>query len=127
MPNLDTQGNMIRQYLLDFVVESKNAVAVESFGALGYLSCMKYCSMMLGNTSSGFTEATYFSKPVINLGERQKGRLLTPNIINCKIIKKDIIASIEKALYQPTIEGIDIYGEGNAAIKIIEILVKIIN
>ena len=44
-----------------------------------------------------------------------------------KIIKKDIIASIEKALYQPTIEGIDIYGEGNAAIKIIEILVKIIN
>jgi hypothetical protein len=47
--------------------------------------------------------------------------LLTPNIINCKIIKKDIIASIEKALYQPTIEGIDIYGEGNAADKIVSI------
>ena len=127
MPNLDTQGNMIRQYLLDFVIESKNAVAVESFGALGYLSCMKYCSMMLGNTSSGFTEAAYFSKPVINLGDRQKGRLVTPNIINCKITKKDIIDAVEIAVNRPELEGSEIYGTGNSATRIIEVLYKIIN
>ena len=127
MPNSDPESNIIRSKISDFVKLNSNAIAVENFGTIGYLSCMKHCKLMLGNTSSGFAEAAYFPKPVINLGERQKGRLLTPNIINCKIIKKDIISSIEKAFFQPTLEGSDIYGEGNSAVKIIEILDKIIS
>ncbi|MEO6306059.1 MAG: UDP-N-acetylglucosamine 2-epimerase, partial [Bacteroidia bacterium] len=54
MPNADTMGNMIREKLKQFIAQNKNAIGVESFGTLGYLSCMKYCKMMLGNTSSGF-------------------------------------------------------------------------
>lgn len=118
MPNLDTLGNMIRQYLLDFVAESKNAVAVESFGALGYLSCMKYSSMMLGNTSSGFVEASFFSRYVINLGQRQAGRIMSSNIYNCEIEKNAIVKAVENFMNRPVIDATSIYGNGTAASKI---------
>ena len=122
MPNLDILGNMIRQCLLDFVVESKNAVAVESFGALGYLSCMKYSSMMLGNTSSGFIEAAFFHKYVINIGRRQEGRILTPNINSIDIDKNQILNAVREYsnFKQSAFDGI--YGDGHAAEKIISIL-----
>lgn len=127
MPNSDPESNIIRTKITDFVKSNTNAIAVENFGTIGYLTCMKYCKLMLGNTSSGFAEAAYFPKPVINLGDRQKGRLVTSNIINCKIIKNEIIAAFEKASSLNVLERSNIYGSGNAAIKIIDILCKIIN
>jgi GDP/UDP-N,N'-diacetylbacillosamine 2-epimerase (hydrolysing) len=47
-----------------------NAIGIE-FGTVGYLTCMKYCEFMIGNTSSGFVEAS-FSKSVINLGNSKR-------------------------------------------------------
>ena len=40
---------------------------------------------MIGNSSSGFTEAPYFNTPVVNIGDRQKGRPISKNIKNAKI------------------------------------------
>ncbi|MBU0490170.1 MAG: UDP-N-acetylglucosamine 2-epimerase (hydrolyzing) [Bacteroidetes bacterium] len=122
MPNADTKGLLIREKLQDFIRNNTNAIGVESFGSLGYLSCMKHCVMLLGNTSSGMIEATGFNKPVINIGDRQKGRLVTPNIISCKIIKADILSAIEKATSYNQSVNLDMYGDGTAAEKIVEIL-----
>ena len=122
MPNADTMGLMIRRELNRFVQESNNAIGVESFGSLGYLSCMSHCKMMLGNTSSGFIEAFYFQKPVVNLGNRQGGRIITSNIFNSPIEKSAILHCIhESEKFTPQAMS-PIYGEGNAADKIIEIL-----
>jgi GDP/UDP-N,N'-diacetylbacillosamine 2-epimerase (hydrolysing) len=117
MPNADTMGNMIREELIKFVEQTPSAIAIESFGTIGYLSCMKYCSMMLGNTSSGFVEAAFFPKYVINLGDRQLGRILTPNIYSCAIQKDEIINAISR-YRQADLSQINIYGDGTAAYKI---------
>ena len=122
MPNADTMGNYIRKELEKFVKNTTNAIKVESFGTIGYLTCMKYCSMMLGNTSSGFIEASYFPKYVINLGKRQEGRILTPNIRNIKIQKKDILNAINEYSKFKNIPYNGIYGNGKAADKIIKLL-----
>lgn len=122
MPNADTMGNKIRERLNAFISENSNAVGVESFGTLGYLSCMKHCSFMLGNTSSGFIEAGYFQKYVINLGERQRGRIVTPNICNCPINKGNIISAINAYENFKLSEKITIYGEGKTADKIVAII-----
>lgn len=122
MPNADTMGLYIREKLQGFAIKNPNALGVESFGSLGYLTCMKHCKLMLGNSSSGFIEAAGFNKPVINLGERQKGRIVTPNIINVQINKRDILESVKKALQYQSLGEIDIYGDGNAASKIANIL-----
>lgn len=122
MPNADTAGSMIREKLNAFIQTHSNAVAVESFGTLGYLSCMKYCQFMLGNTSSGFVEASYFPKYVINLGDRQKGRLETENIITIPIEKEEILAAVNKVEKAPALPKNYTYGNGQAANRIVSIL-----
>lgn len=122
MPNTDTMGNMIREKLQAFAATRSNVVIVESFGTIGYLSCMKHCSFMLGNTSSGFVEAAFFPKYVINLGDRQKGRIITPNIRNCEITREAIALAIAEFKTTVLPAQIDAYGDGTAAEKIINIL-----
>jgi GDP/UDP-N,N'-diacetylbacillosamine 2-epimerase (hydrolysing) len=77
---------------------------------------------MLGNTSSGFVEASFFPKYVINLGERQQGRIVSSNIKNCTIEKEKIKELISEYKEFKLPESIDIYGNGTAAQKIISIL-----
>ncbi len=125
MPNADTMGNYIRLELEKFIIKSNNAFKIENFGTIGYLSCMKYCSMMLGNTSSGFIEASFFPKYVINLGKRQEGRIVTPNINTIKINKKEIIKAVQEFKYFNPLKYNGVYGDGNAANKIITILKKV--
>jgi GDP/UDP-N,N'-diacetylbacillosamine 2-epimerase (hydrolysing) len=122
MPNSDTNGNLIRNKILNYCVENDNAISVESFGTIGYLSAMKHCSMLLGNTSSGFVEASYFPKYVINLGDRQNGRILTKNIVQCPIQKNQILMAIDNYSTFDSNIKIDIYGEGNSASRIVKIL-----
>jgi GDP/UDP-N,N'-diacetylbacillosamine 2-epimerase (hydrolysing) len=124
MPNSDTTGDMIRERLNSFIKKNKNAYGVESFGTIGYLSCMKYCSFMLGNTSSGFVEASYFPTLVINLGDRQKGRIITKNILNSRIESRKILECVKKIEKIRISSHKNIYGNGNAAEKIVGILEK---
>lgn len=116
MPNADTMGNVIRKELE--VLANNNAgtiFAFESLGTVGYLTAMKYCAMLVGNTSSGFVEASYFPKWVINLGNRQDGRLLTENIRTIGVEKNLIVETINalEAKEVPAVKHP--YGNGQAA------------
>lgn len=122
MPNSDTLGLMIRDKIVKFEKDKKNVILIESFGMKGYLSCMKYCNFLLGNTSSGFVEASFFPKYVINLGDRQSGRIITPNIFSVPIFKDKILEVIRIIEQLPSPQKVNIYGDGNSADKIISIL-----
>jgi len=122
MPNADTAGLVIRRKLTVYAKGNYRIKLVENFGSLGYLSCMKHCRLMLGNTSSGFFEASYFPKWVINLGNRQQGRILTPNIINCPFESNEIIGAVKRILLSEDPDPVDVYGDGTASEKIIKIL-----
>lgn len=119
MPNTDTMGQMVRDRITGYHRLNPDIKVVESFGMLGYLSCMKHCSFLLGNTSSGFVEASYFPKFVINLGDRQKGRIETDNIFTTAVDKKAILnqVNIIENMELPSLQNI--YGEGDAATKIV--------
>jgi len=119
MPNSDTMGDMIRKELTNAFTNNTNVKLVESFGMQGYLSCMKHCSFMIGNTSSGFVEASFFPKWVINLGDRQKGRIITSNIISIEIEKNKILSTVGELSDYQIIDNCNIYGKGNAADNII--------
>lgn len=128
MPNADTSGRFIRKQLKELAETNKKVIIIESFGMKGYLSCMKYCSFMLGNTSSGFVEAAFFPKWVINLGKRQEGRIITPNILSVAACKNDILNAvykIESSTYNPT--ECSVYGDGHTAIKINNVIKQLFN
>ncbi|GAB4190998.1 MAG: UDP-N-acetylglucosamine 2-epimerase [Thermoflexibacter sp.] len=123
MPNADTENNIIRKYLVNLAQNlSKKVFIIESFGTLGYFSCMKYCSFVLGNSSSGIIEAASLGKYVINVGDRQKGRLSGNNIFHVSIEKERILHAVNTIALMPERENENIYGDGKASERIINIL-----
>ena len=56
-------------------------------GKKGYLSCLKHCNLLIGNSSSGIIEAPSLNTPSINLGRRQEGRIFAKSVINVNSIK----------------------------------------
>jgi len=119
MPNADTMGDMIREKWISFSENNKNVRLVENFGSVGYLSAMYHCQLMLGNTSSGFVEASMFPKWVINLGNRQQGRISTPNILQVPFDKVEIRRAIDSIRSKTLIPEIGIYGAGDASSRMI--------
>jgi len=122
MPNADTLGLFIRKQLLEYAKNRNNVKCYETLGTVGYLSAIKHCSFMLGNTSSGFVEAAFFPKAVINFGERQSGRIQTPNILTVPISTNEILKAVEQIETMSIPSNCNIYGDGTAASKIVEII-----
>jgi GDP/UDP-N,N'-diacetylbacillosamine 2-epimerase (hydrolysing) len=123
--NADEGGTMINRALENFVTcNPKRFKVVKNLGHLNYLSAMKYVDVLVGNTSSGIIEAASLHKPVVNIGNRQNGRLQSGNVINCEFNK--VSEAIEKALTLDFLEHCqkitNIYGQGSAADVIVRAL-----
>lgn len=96
--------------------------AVLSLGQLRYLSTVKAADAVIGNSSSGLIEAPALNTPSVNIGDRQKGRLRSPSVIDCAPDMGSFRAAMAKALdpaFRKTLETqTPAYGRGGAAAKI---------
>lgn len=128
--NADSDGRIINQMIDLFVEKNDNAVAFFSLGMKRYISALKYCSLVIGNSSSGLIEAPSFGIPTINIGDRQKGRLQADSTINCKALKEDIEKAIGVALSNDfkikASKVINPYGDGNTSEKIVNIITEFV-
>ncbi len=110
MPNADTMGSIFRKEIEKLKNEFPNQVlCIENFGKENYFNAMYYSNLLIGNTSSGIIEAASFGKYVVNVGNRQKGRLQSKNIINTDFIGKEIIDGARKAIELGTYNGENLY------------------
>ena len=98
MPNSDLKSDYIKNRILKFCKKNKNSYAYRFMGTQKYLSCMKICDVVIGNSSSGILEAPTLKIPSINIGDRQKGRIQGNSVINSDCSFKKIYASIKKSL-----------------------------
>ena len=87
---------------------------IENFGTVSYFTAMKHVGLMLGNTSSGITEGASFQKYVLNIGDRQKGRIAGENVIHIPFKREEIIEKINQYFGKPFIKD-NIYFKGGAA------------
>lgn len=90
-----------------------------------YLNLMASADVMVGNSSSGIIEAPSFRLPVVNIGNRQKGRLRADNVIDVGTTAAEISDGIRRALephFRASLTGANPYGDGRAAPRIAEIL-----
>jgi len=125
--NADLGGRIINESIEKFCkLNPKKYKVVKNLGQVKYLSAMKHIDLLIGNSSSGIIEAASFKKAVVNIGNRQKGRLKGQNVIDCNIAS--LSKSIELALsnnFKDKINNIDnIYGAGKTADFIVEKLIK---
>ncbi|KJS88806.1 MAG: UDP-N-acetylglucosamine 2-epimerase [Peptococcaceae bacterium BICA1-8] len=122
--NADSSGRIINQMIDDFAYNNNHAIVFTSLGMTRYLSALKYCNMVIGNSSSGLIEAPSFGIPTINIGDRQKGRIQAVGVINCEPIKEDIQKAVELALSDgfrnKAKNTVNPYGDGKTSEKIVD-------
>lgn len=126
-PNADPQNKEIISMIDRYADDNRDRVlSVSSLGQLRYLSAVKHCDAVIGNSSSGIIEVPVLKRPTVNVGDRQRGRAMGPTVINVSENKDDIIEGIELALsnkFQKIVqESESIYGKGNVSHKIKDVI-----
>lgn len=128
--NADNGGKIINEMAQSYCLKNpEKAIFAISLGQLRYLSAIKHADIVLGNSSSGISEAPSLKKATINIGNRQKGRIKAPSIIDAKCDKSAILKAIKKAYskdFQAKLKSVkNPYDSGFASKKIIKVLKNI--
>ena len=128
-PGADTNTRAIGDRIQAFVPTRPRTWLVGTLGTEAYFSLMKLASVMIGNSSSGIIEAPSFELPVVNIGDRQAGRLRAANVIDVAGDRHSIRAGIDRALdarFRASLRGLcNPYGDGHAAERIVQRLASV--
>lgn len=123
--NADSDGRIINQMIDEYVKNNADhAVVFTSLGSFKFLSLLKCCDAIVGNSSSGIIEAPSLSTQTINIGERQRGRIQASSVVNCTVSSSAIANAFEQVKQDRKKENtvINPYGNGNTADKIYSLL-----
>lgn len=124
LANADAGGRLINEMWLREGEKHDNWLVVSSLGVVRYLSAVKYAKLVIGNSSSGVVEAPSMHTPTINIGDRQKGRMIAESVICCEPKCNDISNAMQKALtdeFQEKAKHVKSpFGDGTTSDQIVE-------
>jgi GDP/UDP-N,N'-diacetylbacillosamine 2-epimerase (hydrolysing) len=90
-----------------------------------FASWLAAADVMVGNSSSGIIEAAAFALPVVNVGDRQIGRERSANVVDVPVEVGPIVAAVGRALAAGKREVANVYGDGQASERIVELLASV--
>lgn len=124
--NADAGGRKINKRIDEFAEKHSNIAAVTSLGVRRYLSAVKESAAVIGNSSSGIIEAPCLHVPTVNIGDRQKGRLMPESVLCCEPVSFAIEETIQKAVsddFHRKVQSMkNPFGNGETSEKIVHIL-----
>lgn len=128
-PNSDAGGQQIIRAIHEYQ-DLPGLYTVKNMPRLEFVNVMRRASCMLGNSSAGILEAPLLKLPVINVGNRQKGRLHAENVQFVAHDAGAIVAAVERAIfdsaYRARVERCgNPYGDGHSSSRIAEILATV--
>ena len=128
-PNADDGGREVINGIEAYIEQHRDrTIAVKSLGQVRYLSAVKYCAAVFGNSSSGISEVPSFMVPTINVGHRQTGRLFARSVVNadldCDAITDAIQSVLDGVSYTKGQPVENPYGDTNACSKVVSELLK---
>lgn len=126
MANADAGGRVVNEIWQKEGKKRENWLVVPSLGVLRYLSAVKYAKLVIGNSSSGVIEVPALGTPTINIGDRQKGRMMAESVIQCDPVQDQINLAIQKGMtpeFQKTAKNIKSpFGDGTTSSQIVQIV-----
>lgn len=97
--NADAGGAAINARLELFCARNPDRFRwIPHLGRRMYLGCLAHFTLMVGNSSSGLIEAPSFRLPVVNIGDRQRGRVRAANVIDAACSEDAILGAVGRAL-----------------------------
>jgi UDP-hydrolysing UDP-N-acetyl-D-glucosamine 2-epimerase len=133
MANADAEGALINTRLEAWCAENPGRFKwIPNLGHRRYLSCLKHFALMVGNSSSGLTEAPSFQLPVVNIGDRQRGRVRATNVIDVPCSRAAILRGIKRAIspgFRASLRGMrnpyDHFHDGRTSERIKDVLKRV--
>ena len=126
MANADAGGRVVNEIWQKEGKKRENWLVVPSLGVLRYLSAVKYAKLVIGNSSSGVIEVPVLGTPTINIGDRQKGRMMAESVIQCDPAQDQITLAIQKGMtpeFQKMAKNIKSpFGDGTTSNQIVQIV-----
>lgn len=119
-PNADADSRPIIERIRSFTERCPRAQIAVNLGTQGYFSVMALARAMVGNSSSGIIEAASFQLPVVNVGNRQRGRVAGPNVVHTGSDRRDILRGLRAALALDLSDLTNLYGDGGASTRIVD-------
>ena len=121
-PGMDKGRDAVLEELRRVTTAQDGMVEVPALGRR-YLSVLGAVDVVVGNSSSGVVEAASFGTPVVNIGDRQRGRPTGANVITCGESEEAIEAAIRTCL-KPDFAAaarqvVNIYGDGHSAPRVV--------
>lgn len=127
-PNHDPGSEKVLQYVSE-LEDTDRIIIVKSLGSIKLHSIMKnFNTIIVGNSSMGLSETTYYMCPAINIGDRQISRIRGGNVTDVNVKKKSITDVINLLIKEFASNRIlyrkdkTMFGDGNAADKAINFL-----
>ena len=128
-PNADMGGREIIRLVEAFQARYSRAQVRVNLGSRLYLGLLRHVAALVGNSSSGIIEAASFGQPVVNVGDRQRGRLRSANVIDVAAKRDAIVAGIEQAMdpgfKKNAAECANPYDHGKASDTILSVLKEV--
>ena len=95
-PNSDMGFEIILKEIKKLINKNKKKYfLLKKLNIEDYANLIKNCDLVIGNSSMGIVDTATFKKPVINIGNRQKGKILPKNVINSPHNYKEILKCIK--------------------------------
>src|SRR5271156_4974551 len=128
-PNSDAGSRELIERARAFAASRDAAQVFVNLDALTYWSLLKQVDVLAGNSSSGIMESASFALPTVNVGLRQQGRERARNVIDAAPEVRAIlkaIATSKSADFRRSLQSMtNLYGEGVASEKIVEVLTTV--
>lgn len=122
-PNADTGWEVIdREWELFAATRKQKAVYRRSLEPAVFLSLLKHCAVLVGNSSAAYYEAPYFGKPAVDVGLRQNGRHRPKNVAWCPVADLDDLADHIDESWAKVFAVDDYYGDGRACERIVKVV-----
>jgi GDP/UDP-N,N'-diacetylbacillosamine 2-epimerase (hydrolysing) len=118
-PNADAGSQEILRAMQAQVLP-EGSVTVTHLSRGVFCAAMRLCEVMVGNSSSGIIEAASLGTRVVNVGDRQKGRERSDNLVDVDPNQAQIERALNNAIAQSKRKFINVYGDSLAASKIVE-------
>lgn len=123
-PNMDAGSDGLSKGIRQFREHRRpehihffKSLPIELYGPL-----LRNTACLIGNSSSGIREAAFLGTPTVNIGSRQDGRQRANNVVDVPYEREAIVRAVEQQCRNGRYESSNIYGDGDAAAKIIPIL-----
>ena len=97
-PNADDGNEKIIKFYDILDKKYSKLTVIKNCGQNLFINLIKYSKFMIGNSSAGIVEASFFKRYSINIGTRQSGKVIPKNVISVDWNENKILSSIKFAI-----------------------------